>query len=31
MRVRPAVVLIHGVEVDHSFFKPWGSPLADCA
>jgi proline iminopeptidase len=31
MRVRPAVVLIHGAEVDHSFFKPWVSPLADCA
>jgi pimeloyl-ACP methyl ester carboxylesterase len=31
MRVRPALVLIHGAEVDHSFFKPWASPLAECA
>jgi proline iminopeptidase len=27
----PAVVLIHGAEVDHSFFKPWVSPLASQA
>jgi len=28
---RPTVVLIHGAEVDHTFFRPWVSPLANAA
>lgn len=28
---RPTLLLVHGSEVDHSFFKPWVSPLADRA
>ena len=31
LRPRPTLVLIHGAEVDHSFFKPWLSPLRDVA
>lgn len=31
LRERPTLVLIHGAEVDHAFFKPWVSPLADIA
>jgi len=27
LRAKPVVVLIHGSEVDHSFFKPWITPL----
>jgi len=28
LRTKPVVVLIHGAEVDHAFFKPWVTPLA---
>lgn len=31
LRPRPTVVLIHGSEVDHGFFKPWVTPLASVA
>jgi len=27
LRAKPVVVLIHGSEVDHAFFKPWVTPL----
>ena len=28
LRTKPCIVLIHGSEVDHVFFKPWVTPLA---
>ena len=31
LRRPPTVVLVHGSEVDHSFFKPWVTPLAAMA
>ena len=31
LRPRPTLVLVHGAEVDHSFFKPWLSPLREQA
>lgn len=31
LRRRPTIVLIHGSEVDHAFFKPWVSPLRSVA
>jgi len=31
LREQPTIVLIHGAEVDHAFFKPWLSPLAEVA
>jgi len=31
LRSQPTLVLVHGAEVDHSFFKPWLSPLAERA
>lgn len=31
LRRRPTIVLVHGSEVDHAFFKPWVSPLRSVA
>jgi len=31
LRQRPTILLIHGSEVDHAFFKPWVSPLTSVA
>jgi proline iminopeptidase len=31
LRARPTLLLIHGAEVDHTFFKPWLSPLVTTA
>lgn len=28
---RPTLLLVHGAEVDHGFFKPWVEPLGDVA
>ena len=28
---RPTLLLVHGAEVDHGFFKPWVEPLRDVA
>jgi proline iminopeptidase len=31
LRQKPTLVLVHGSEVDHAFFKPWVTPLAGVA
>jgi proline iminopeptidase len=31
LRRRPTLLLVHGAEVDHAFFKPWVEPLSDVA